>query len=352
MRRLSSYENYTLDNARAEVWETTRCMALLRKGIKAEKAFEVAPRKWELHWQQSCLTPRWKHIVSRGGAYGKLASKFSIVQAVRCRKCEGCLESKARYWAALACTEFRYNHRTLMVTFTSTPEQDALWDIEVARKNDISKLSSEELFVARASVFYDELQLYLKRVRAAALYRSGMKNALRYLIVAERHGSTEKTAVEKRGRPHFHGLIYETKPGALVLGDPTIALSTMAESGEYVGKYYKDSKGVWKKGVFLTDESLLRQQWKLGWNKFQVAFDELSAFYVLKYIAKDGIYRVFNSERFGDEEFLASQTKTGDENNHRALADPVDLDRNSQNTEITEYGRLLRQLSCTDGSSE
>lgn len=347
MRRLSSYENYSLDVARSEVWETSRVSALLRKGLKAGKAVQVAPRKWELHWQLGCLTPRWRQVVSRGASYsGKLRQPLSVVQGVPCRKCEGCMEAKARLWAARACLEFRSWPRTLMATFTTSPAIDAQFDALIAKRLGKLPEDPEELFAERSGVFHGELQAWAKRVRAAAEYRGGAKRGLRYLMVSERH----KKDGAKGGFPHFHGLIYETKPGALIQGDPVEALSSMSTSEEYTGKYYKDSNGSWKKGVFLTDESLLRQQWKLGWNKFQVAFDELSAFYVLKYIAKEGTYRVYPSEHFGDQAWL-DQNKTANNESSPALADHVRPRQYSPDIgEHSDYAQLLRKLSRPDGS--
>ena len=159
---------------------------------------------------------------------------------------------------------------------------------------NINELSATELFMARVGVFGDEVQKFMKRLRKGDKFHPSPN--LRYLIVAEAHES-DKTNVALRGRPHFHMLLHETVQGSLVSGNPRNAF-TDGESGEYRLASYK-SGNVWRKGVFVNDDSFLRTQWHFGFTKFQFAENAKAASYLCKYLNKAADARVRASAGYG-----------------------------------------------------
>jgi len=306
MRTISSYEEFSGVSDAVCTVETLR--RLVRRAMRDGRAREARPRFWEVYYQMNCDTPWLRRLVARDSVSRRALAKMSVHAMYRCRKCRGCMQTKGRYWAARVCREYREWPVTLMGTFTMSPEQHALLDARVSRKQPIVGLPQGKVFQLRAKEFYVEVQGYLNRLRSAAYERNGGKTGvLRYLFVAEEHNSA-KTSVEMRHRPHFHSIVHETERGALIEGHPHEALRKLllgesdTVSGEYVGKKYQNSHGEWVDGVFLTDEAIARRQWTFGLSKFQVCFSEESAFYVCKYLGKEGSYRVNPSLYYGDED--------------------------------------------------
>lgn len=304
--QLSSYERVRT-TADAVVDELT-ARSLLRNAMRLRQAVQVSSLIWEVHRQRNCLVPVLKQFIARPAAG---FAGLSVRAMYRCRRCEGCMDAKSRMWAAKACAEFRQWPVTLMGTFTLSPEQHALLDAEVARRVPTAKLTSAELFAERERQFYIHFRKWVNVVRSAAYRRNGgRRGVIRYLQVAEAHDGP-KTSLEMRGRPHFHCLIHEVERGALIEGAPLEAMGGFA-SGEYVGKKYERS-GQWLHGVFLSDEAMLRTAWELGFSKFQVCFDENSAFYVCKYMSKHGAYRTRASQHYGALGSEVDDTATGSE---------------------------------------
>lgn len=214
-------------------------------------------------------------------------------------------------WQDRAITEFKAWPTTLFGTITMSPQHHYEMDarIEAGRKAPdgqwlrypvpISSLPLAELFRKRVAVFGEELQLYLKRLRKGDAKRR--RPQVRYLLVAEAHDS-DATAVEMRGRPHYHLLIHEQEQGSLFLGSPLEAL-VAGESGEYIRKKYQ-TRGVWRDGVFLKDNAFARQQWTWGFTKFQFAENEKAAGYLCKYLTKATQDRIRASLHYGDLEYL------------------------------------------------
>lgn len=121
----------------------------------------------------------------------------------------------------------------------------------------------EDLFRRRASVLYKHVQAFMKRLRT----NSGSK--VRYCIVAEPHSEV------LAGRPHFHMLLHEVEPSALVVkGD-------------------------------------IRKAWdmRVGFLKHNVVKDENSRYigYLTKYLTKTTIGRVVCSLRYGESAMTGPQ---------------------------------------------
>lgn len=307
VRDPKTYDEFSMVQSRQvdAGWLRRQIRRWVGAGLARARHLGDAGTLWEFHLQMNCLTPvsiRYAGIA----AYSKHAVKPVLVDAYyRCRKCEGCMDTRARMWAGRAHDEFGRAERTYMATFTLSPEEHALLDVRVAaagRWPDRSRLSEAEwhtkLFAARAAAFGAELTKWLKLARKRSFERHGQAGALRYLLVAEAHDS-EKTDESIRGRPHFHALLHEQFRGALFRGDPVTAL-VEGKSDELEMRRYKVG-GEWKQGVFVADEATVRQEWQLGFTKFQLCFDAKSAFYLCKYMSKALMYRVRASKHYGRE---------------------------------------------------
>lgn len=322
MRDPKTYEEFSMVQPRVvdAGWLQRFIRRWLGKGLaKARHLGEGT--LWEVHLQMNCDTPvsiRYAGVA----AYSKRAVKPVLADAYyRCRKCEQCMDTRARLWAGRAFDEFEKAARTYMATFTLSPEEHALLDVRVSAAGqwpDRSRLSDADwqrkLFAARAAVFGAELTKWLKLARRRSYERHGEAGGLRYLLVAESHDS-EKTDEWMRGRPHFHALLHEQFRGALFSGDPSLALLN-GQDGELEKRKYKTHSGEWKEGVFVTDEATVRQEWQLGFTKFQLCFDGKSAFYLCKYMSKALMYRVRASVRYGEKPENAmneSEVKKGKE---------------------------------------
>ena len=259
----------------------------------------------------ACSMPLAFELFARYSAtHGKRVSPITVIGEARCRKCDNCLKARSHMWRMKAVTEYAFWPVTAFGTFTMSPQHHYEFDarIEAGKKSAdgsswdrypvrINQLSSEELFRKRVTVFGEELQLYMKRLRKGDAVRKRPK--VRYLLVAEAHDG-EFTAVEMRGRVHFHILVHEVEAGSLFLGDPKEALIA-GSSGDWVRKRYQ-SGGVWRDGVFLTDDSFVRKNWHYGWTKFQFAENEKAASYLCKYLNKTATCRIRASQFYGDPE--------------------------------------------------
>lgn len=269
---------------------------IARKGIRDGTAVQVPkdPRYkggwWQVQYHWNCEAPYVRELVATEKPY-------RVDLYARCRKCEACMDNKARYWMGRAADEYRRAARTYMGTFTLSPAEHAELDRKVALACPKGKLDRNELFKARARAFGDHLDEWLSRIRAGALWRANIRSeSFRYLLVAERHDS-EQTDEWLRGRPHFHMLLHEQSVGALVVGDPLKALEE-GQSGEFeMRKVFRNNQ--WQPGIFLKDNSMVRLPWTFGFTKFELCFSEASAVYVCKYMSKAGAYRVRPSIRYG-----------------------------------------------------
>lgn len=171
---------------------------------------------------------------------------------LRCRKCDACLKARSRMWAARAISETRQSIRTWFGTLTIAPEhQHAAYLTacqEYASSGDFDALDYRAQFTRRVRVLGREITRYVKRVRKTS------KARLRILFVAEQH---------KSGLPHFHCLFHE-----------------------------HDLVGV--------NSEILRQQWKLGFTKWDLVDDVRQAAYVCKYLSKSGASRLRASIGYGN----------------------------------------------------
>lgn len=285
-------------------WLKRQIVRWMRAGLARLRHAGEHGDLWEFHLQMNCLTP-W--LVRYGGisAYGEADKPLRVDSYLRCRKCEGCMDSRARLWAGRAGTEFDLAARTYMATFTMSLEEHALLDVRVAgagRWPDRSRLSEsdyqKELFRARTAEFGAEITQWLNFARALSWQRHRQAGGVRYLLVAEAHDS-EKTDERLRGRPHFHALLHETFRGALFRGDPARAIENGSDGELEMRKY--ESRGEWKAGVFAADKATARQEWQFGHTKFQLCFDAKSAFYLCKYMSKAMMYKVRASLRYGEK---------------------------------------------------
>jgi len=168
---------------------------------------DAVHRVVRLTLNMDCDDPYGFELHARWSAFkGRKVDPFTIVGFARCRKCRPCKVRRRMFWAARAHTEYNRAVATMMVTFTTTLDQDFAWD-QVLRSRyahkwvDFDKdLSEPEKFTARASIFGEEITKYIKRLRKGD--SDHPKPALRYLLIAEAHDS-DATSVEKKGTPAF-----------------------------------------------------------------------------------------------------------------------------------------------------
>jgi len=252
-----------------------------------------------LYMAMDCEAPYRFTLWSRGGLdiyTGTRIRPITVTGESRCRKCDPCRKRRSMHWAARAIDEYKRWPVTVFGTLTASPEQHALLDIRarqlVARKgNDFDLITDQERFIARARVFGAEVTKWLKRVRIGRDGRSIIP--IRYLLVAEVHDS-EKTSAGMRFRPHFHIMLHDVA-GAAVKGSPLEAFAS-GEDGEWV-RVRDRSSGRFH--VYVADQAFMREQWTLGFSKFQFAEDQKAAFYVCKYISKSLATRVRASQGYG-----------------------------------------------------
>lgn len=239
--------------------------------------------------------------------HGKRVKPITVTGVSRCRVCLPCKHRRSMFWTGRAITEWNQARMTLFGTITLGVDEhlrlDQLALLRLASKRvDFSKLSPDEIFTERARQFGFELQRYLKRLRKGDA--DHVKPKIRYLICAEMHES-ERTSPEMRGRPHYHMLLHWVGGGALVNGNPSIAISEGSD-GEWEMRKVKTSKG-WQPLAFVRDDAFIRKNWTLGFTKFQWAHNANSAAYVCKYLTKSLAVRVRASQYYGLREGDASQ---------------------------------------------
>lgn len=212
-------------------------------------------------------------------------------------------------WSAKAATEFNRWPRTIFGTFTMSIENHELFDyrLQVGEPGarppvDFSALNERGIFQARAGIFGDEITKWFDRLKSG--HGEPGKRKWRYLLIAEPHDSAA-TDERLRGRPHWHILLHEKEVGALIHGDPRMAILasdanaiTGQPGGEWEKRRYKTRSG-WKIGSFASDDAFIRKEWSLGFTKFQLAEDANSAVYVCKYITKAMGVRVRPSNGYG-----------------------------------------------------
>lgn len=265
-------------------------------------------RQLVLDTTHGCEDPVGFELFSNQSAYSsKRLKPFTVIGTARCRKCEACRKARSAMWRMRAINEYKKWPVTMFGTVTMSPEQHYLLDARIQSglkdpdgtrwvryPQPLNLLSSEEQFRMRVRVFGEDLQRYFKRLRKGEADR---RPNFRYLLVAEAHDSV-RTAVEMRGRPHFHLLIHEVEAGSLFRGNPVVA-QMQGEDGEYVRRRYMSSRG-WRDGVFLRDDAFARKQWQYGFTKFQYAENEKAASYLCKYLTKTNDARVRASIGYGE----------------------------------------------------
>lgn len=260
-----------------------------------------------LNLAMGCSQPYEFELHARYSAeHGKEVKPMTIRGASRCRKCEPCQKSRARFWTGRAMSEYGLWPTSLMGTFTLSPDEHYLLDARIMagtkdektgrwlrHPKNLATLSPEEIFQARATEFGVELTKWLKRIRKGD--QDHPTPQVRYLLVAEAHDSVQ-TSPEIRGRPHFHILLHEQRAGSLVLPD------------EWERRRYR-SRGRWKDGLFVKDDGFLRKNWEFGFTKFQLAESSGSASYLCKYLTKTLLVRVRASQGYGTGGAKSSITK-------------------------------------------
>lgn len=191
------------------------------------------------------------------------AAPYWVDFVVRCRRCAACLAQNAREWQVRAVRETLAAPRTWFGTLTLSPENHYLMKARAARHlgsrgwEAFERLSPEQQFKARHDQIYKDLTKYIKRVRK----NSGAM--LRYILVAEAH-TGKRGQGENYGLPHYHMLVHE-----------------------YSGMVsYRD----------------LSDNYSLGFSKWKLVpadDNRKAAWYVCKYLRKDGLARVRASVRYG-----------------------------------------------------
>lgn len=183
---------------------------------------------------------------------------------------------RSNLWAARVAGEYRRSKRTWMVTFTLSPAEHALLDIEANK----FRRDGVEWIDCQCRAYDARISLWLKRCRSEA-FRQGrpVVGNTKTLRVAEVHDS-DKTSDLLRGRPHFHMLLHEREIGSLIRD----------EECEWVQE--RDKHGVLQWLYRAKDEALVRAQWTFGHTKFTLCFEEKQAYYLCKYLHKKPIYRI------------------------------------------------------------
>lgn len=208
----------------------------------------------EWHASANCSAP--VTIVTRGRPITRRPEPrvditMEVIMHAPCRQCPECLARRAAHWRMRALSETAEAKRTWFGTLTLSPHNHFIM-LSRARarqsKNiDIDTLSPEAEFGFRHSEICRELTLYFKRLR-----KTGAR--LRYLVVAEAH---------KSGLPHYHLLIHEVDQDRQV------------------------------------KHKMLKDNWSLGFTKFNLVTDKNQAQYLCKYLAKDARARVRASLQYG-----------------------------------------------------
>lgn len=235
---------------------------------------------------------------------------------------------RSYHWSHRAVTEYHRSSRTWLGTITLSPMMHQLIDARVAKEAHVTgaswmtEWSPEELFRRRCKVFGQELTRWLKRIRINATRERGTPPRFKFLLVAEKHQS-ERTSTTLVGRPHYHILIHEALPFELIAPN----------------EYYTTRKGV----VRVHDNAAIRNEWQLGYTQFELCRDERSASYLCKYLAKDMLWRVRASMKYG-----VVEDETADTGGNSEGTEPGSDEEGSDRRSVDIPQTRLRQLHSTE----
>lgn len=252
-----------------------------------------------------CEEPYHVEIWGRYNRKSKMTTGIFVDVFTRCRKCQSCLDRKARLWTARAMDEYLRSPATWMLTLTCSPEFHYQMDARMRQplviagkrvRDEVGPfhgLAPATLFRLRAREIGYEVTKYLKRLRKE-------RGAFRYLLVAERHMKNPMSEVY--GRPHFHMLLHEVQGSALVLPHEWQQTAGLCEAqckhGSRPLLHKEDGEA--------HDAAFVRSQWAHGWTKLVRCREARSALYVCKYVSKDPMARVRASVGYGKNTIDAS----------------------------------------------
>lgn len=256
----------------------------------------AAWRRWQADFSGHCENPFTFSLLAYACADrpGYATNQLWVEVATRCRKCEPCRKGRRMFWMERAIEEYESAQRTWMGDLTASPEHHYAMEVRMLERLsderiEIASLTDRQLFQFRAQEFGREITLWLKRVREAIAERNeGKRPVFRYLIVAERHEDDPESAVY--GKPHFHFLLHE-QPGSSLLCEP---------HERWHGRV-KTNAGRWREATFMSDNSLVRKQWKLGFTRVELCSGHKAAWYVCKYVSEEMSSRPRASFRYGLE---------------------------------------------------
>jgi len=297
--------------------------------------------RWEVNSAGECEAPVVAHFIGRaipglpGSRMPKGIRAYLVSTVRRCRRCEWCKMMRASHWSHRARTEYDRASRTWLGTITLSPLNHVQLDAKVASRAHetgaawLTDWSASDQFRARCEVMGAMISVWIKRFRQAEVRRrrrearrhvfvipgkqtrsrsrftlgrfSVVPADFRYLLVAEMH---------KSGRPHFHILVHEEWPFELVRAN----------------EYYRTQKGA----VRVDDRAMIRQKWQLGFTQFELCAEERQATYLCKYLAKDMLWRVRASTRYGDTERSEAATLTKGAQRPTAIPQEKGTERPSQ----------------------
>lgn len=264
---------------------------------------------------QGCEKPVWTETVARFSSRhigsvqdpSEKAGILAFFARVQCRKCAICMVSRSRFWGGRAFDEYQASARTIMGTFTMSPEKHQEFDYRlqlgesgVRPPRDLVAMTDVERFVARADIFGDEVTRWIDLIRKGQklpLAGGHWKPKVRYLLIAEAHDS-ETTSDVMKGRPHFHILLHEQEAGALIGGDVAQALEK-GRSYEWERYYKKNKYGQWEPRLRASNDAWLKSKWTHGHTSFDLCLTANSAVYVCKYLSKAMMMRVRASQCYG-----------------------------------------------------
>ena len=279
--------------------------AWVRRGIaegwcKPVPSFDVPGRfrrRFAADLSMGCESPVNVEVFGRWDRRCKAATGIFVDVATRCRKCQVCLNNKARYWTARAYDEYNASSSTWLMTLTLRPEMhyffDARMQLPYSRGKKLLRdsvgpldgLAPATLFALRAREIGYEITDMLKRMRKSL-------GPFRYLQVAERHVGNPSSEVF--GRPHFHMLIHT---GSTALIKPH-EWQDHAGPCEAACKH-PTGRPIWHRAGAVHDAAKIRSFWSHGFNDVVRCMDHRSAVYVCKYVSKDPMARVRASLGYG-----------------------------------------------------
>lgn len=204
-------------------------------------------------WQAAWVDDDHKVYRKRESIPAMKEAPMLLTLEAKCRACPVCLRQRARLWRSRAEAEYLAAPRTWFGTLTLRPEEHArmLYQCEARLGRggtSYGDLAPEERYRELHTEICRDVTKWLKRIRK----ESGAR--LRYCLVAEEH---------KTGLEHMHCLIHEVNGGGMV------------------------------------KERTLRQQWTLGFSRWNLVHDKGAAGYVTKYLMKSNLARVRASIDYG-----------------------------------------------------